>query len=258
MTPATGPATGRAAHDPWKEVSAARLPAGHLPALAPVRDRAEVRVHLAGGVAWVRWPAGQKDVVRCLLPVPGVAFFTRRDGLWSRFGSRLPTEECPPADDGRPVAAVLVPARVTPVAPEAGSWSPVVLRVVRGGEPKPAAALLCRVVELAKWADTATTAELAAVRAARCGDRAVLLGAKLPPIPSGTRFWGGDLLVPVGFRPDPELPPAALRAAAGATLEELVLLTEDGAELIPRVALEPLTRAGLRLALRDLGPGGAP
>jgi hypothetical protein len=153
---------------------------------------------------------------------------------------------------------VLVPARVTPVAPDTGPGSPVVLHVVRGGEPRPAAALVCRVIDLAKWADTATTAELTAVQAGRCGDRVVLLGAKLPPAPSGTRFWGDDLLVPVGFRPDPDLPPAALRAAAGATPAELVLLTEDAAELIPRSAFEPLTRAGLRLALRDLGPGGAP
>jgi len=242
-------------HDPWKDVSAARLAAEHLPALAPVRNHEDVRVHAAEGVAWVRWPAGRVEVVRCLLPVPGVEFFTRRDGLWFRFGSRLPTAEVPPSGDGRPVAAVLVPARFEPTLPRSESMPPVRLGLVRGGEPKPATALGCAVADLARWADTATTAELAAVRAARSGERAVLLGSHLPAVVSATRFWGTDLLVPVGFRPDPDLPPAALRAAVGATAEELVLLDHDGAELIPTAAFEPLTRAGLRLAVRDLRAG---
>src|SRR5581483_927462 len=93
MTPA-------AAQDPWKDVSAARLAVAHLAVLAPVRDQPDVRVHTDGESAWVRWPAGKPEVVRCLLPVPGVEFFTRRDGLWFRFGSRLPTAETPPAGDG--------------------------------------------------------------------------------------------------------------------------------------------------------------
>jgi hypothetical protein len=96
--------------------------------------------------------------------------------------------------------------------------------------------------------------ELAAVRAARSGGRAMLLGPKLPAIAGAVRFWGGDLLVPVGFRPDPDLPPAALRAAAGATADELVFLSESGAELVPRAAFEPLSRAAARLAVGGPNP----
>jgi hypothetical protein len=250
MTPA-------AVQDPWKEVSAARLTLAHahLAALAPVRDRGEVRVTLVGDFVWVRWPPGQADVVRCLLPVPGVEFFTHRDGLWFGFGSRLPSDVTAPSDGGRPVSAVLFPAKFEPTLPAVESGSPVRLGLVRGGEPHAATALACPLLDLAKWADGATTAELAAVRAARSGGHTVLLGSRLPPIASGTRFWGTDLVVPIGFRPDPDLPPTALRTAVGADDGEIVLLDHDGANLIPKAAFEPLTRAGLRLAVREIEAG---
>lgn len=237
--------------DPWREVTAARLPAAHLAALAPVRHRDGVRVVLAGEVAWAYWPAGRADVVRCLLPVPGAVFFARRAGLWFRFGSRVPTADAPPDAAGQAVAAVLVPARFEVVAPDVIAWEPVPLTVARGGTPKPATALACTVNELLAWADGATTAELAAVRGARSGSRAVLLGERLPAIPAATRFWGDAVLVPVGFRAEPALPDAALREAAGAAADEVLLLDERGAEVIPRAAFEPLTRAGVRLGARE-------
>ncbi|WP_439620512.1 hypothetical protein [Gemmata sp.] len=232
--------------DRWRDVVAARIPAEHLDSLAPVRDRSGVRVHATGATTWIRWPAGSADVVRCLLPVPGVTFFTHLRGVWRKLGSTLPTSDVPPEGDGLPVAAVLVPGRFE-AAPPREATRPAVLGIVRGGEPRPATALVCPVESLVQWADVATTAELAAVRAARCGDRAVLLGPRLPSLAGAVRFWGTTVLVPVGFRPDPELPPAALREACGAEPDELLLLDEAGAEVVPKGAFEPLTRAGVRL-----------
>lgn len=237
--------------DAWREPSAARLPAAHLDALAAFRDRTDVRVHADGAAVWVRWPPGRLDVIRSLLPVPGVEFFAHRNGLWFRFGSRVPTADTPPDGDGRPVAGVLSPARFAPVPPGSTPGPPIVLRVVRGGVPRPAAALACAIDDLRHWGDTATTAELAAVRAARAEGRAVLLGGRLPVVPGAVRFWGDAVLVPVGFRPDPDLPPAVLREAVGAADDELVLFDECGVDVIPRQAFVPLTRAGLRLAVRD-------
>lgn len=239
------------AQDPLRDVSAARLPAAGLGALAAVRNRDGVGVLQQGETVWVFWPAGRQEVVRCLLAVPGVVFFARRDGNWFRFGSLVPTGDEPPAGEGRPIAAVLVPARFEPLAPEPHTLTPFRLTVVRGGAPKPATALLCTVNDLLKWADEATTAELTAVRAARCGDRAILLGSRLPVLASATRFWGKDVLVRIGFRAEPALNDDALREAVGVTGEELLLLDETGAEVIPRVAFEPLTRAGVRLGARE-------
>jgi hypothetical protein len=126
-----------------------------------------------------------------------------------------------------------------------------VLTVARGGGPEPVTAAACAVGALEAWAATATTAELGAVRGARCGGRAVLLGAGLPALVGATRYWGGQLLVPVGLRPDPDLPEAVLREAAGATDGELLVLDESGAEVVPVAAFEPLTRAGVRLGARN-------
>jgi hypothetical protein len=239
--------------DPWASVSAARFPAQSLVALGPVRDRADVRVYLGGPVIWARWPVGLGAVVHCLLPVPGVEFFSARGEGWSRFRSRLPCVDQPPAGDGLPVAAVLSPAPLVPSQPVGPVPMPLRLGIARGGPPRSVTAMTCRTVDLVRWADTATTAELTAVRAACAGPRALLLGQRLPSVPDGGRFWGQDLLVPVGFRPDPDLPAAVVRSAVGASAEEIVLLQETGADVVPRGAFAPLTRAGVRLAARSLG-----
>lgn len=243
-----------AADDPWREVCAARIPAMHATALAPVRDQSDVRVFRADADIWVRWPAGRGDVLRCLLPVPGVAFFLARGGRWFRFGSRLPTSDVPPDGEGEPVAAVIAPEKIEPVPPGSRSFTPVMLGIVRGGGPHSATALACDIADLRRWAETATTAELAAVQAACSGSRAILLGAKLPALPQAARYWGSDLLVPVGCRPEPDLAPAILREAIGAGPDDLAVLDERGAEIIPRSAFEPLTRAGVRLLLEEVAP----
>lgn len=234
--------------DLWAEVTAARLPADALGALAAVRGRAGVRVRLVGDLAWVTWPAGAADVVRCLRPARGVAFFAERDGAWFRLGRRVPTADRPPDDPGQPLDAVLVPGRVSPTLPAAGRLAPVRVGVVRGGPVRPATALRCRLADLLPWAESATTAELAAVTAARCGEVALLRGEKLPTVRDAVRFWGANLLVPLGYRVEPDLPPEAVRAAAGAAADELLVLDEAGAEAVPEAAFAPLTRAGVRLA----------
>jgi hypothetical protein len=84
----------------------------------------------------------------------------------------------------------------------------------------------------------------------------------LPELPDGRRFWGGQLLVPLGFRTEPELPESALCRTIGAAPDDLVVLDFEGYEVIPRAALEPFSRAGIRLARRGVkgprtgGPAG--
>jgi hypothetical protein len=237
--------------DPWRAVTAARLPTESLPALAPVRDRTEVRVSVVGPTAWVCWPAGRADVVRWLLPVSGASFYSRSEGGWVPFGRLVPTSDAPPDGTGLPVAAVLSPCRFEPHAPATPAWAPVALSIARGGLPEAVTAQRCSAHDLLRWADAATTAELAAVRGARAGGRVMLLGARLPPLPTATRFWGNEVLVPLGFNADPDLPEPVLREAVGARAGELLVLDEAGAEVIPLAAFEPLTRAGVRLGVRQ-------
>jgi hypothetical protein len=239
--------------DPWNEVSAARLPAAALGALAPVRDRPDVRVRLAGDAAWVDWPAGRADVLVCLRPVVGVEFFLRRGDPWHRFGSRVPSADDPPPGDARPLADVLHPARFTPVPPPTELPAKAPLRLVRGGGPHPVTGMACSLAALARWADAATTLELAAVRAARDGDRVFALGDCLPPLPGAVRFWGDGVYLPVGFRVEPAVSADAVRGAVGAAKGEAVFLAADAVDVVPVAALAPLTRAGVRLALRPAG-----
>lgn len=243
------------AADPWKDVTAARIPAAGVVALGPMRSHGDVRVFPDGERLWVRWPAGRADVVRCLLPVAGAVFIVERGGAWFPFGSRLPTADRPPVGEGRSIASVLSPARFTPVEPGDVAAAPVTLRAVRGGGPHAATALRCRLADLTVWADSATTAELSAVTAARAGEHVLLRGSKLPTVAGATRYWGDDVLVPVGFRVEPELRADVTRAAVGAERDDVVLLDVAGADVIPMAAFAPVTRAGLRLALAAAGAG---
>lgn len=240
------------AADRWADVTTARIPTKGLAALVSVRGREGVRVTVLGESAWVTWSSGAEAVAACLRPVRGVEFFSQRGGVWFRFGAKVPTSDGPPSETGRPLEAVLVPAKFTPIPPSPTIASRLPVTLVRGGLPQPVTALACRVAELEAWADTATTRELAAVTAARCGDRAILRGKTLPTIPSTARFWGEAVLIPLGFRCEPDVSAATLRAAVGAVDEELLVLTESATEILPLMAFAPLTRAGVRLAIRGV------
>jgi hypothetical protein len=100
------------------------------------------------------------------------------------------------------------------------------------------------------WADLATTAELAHLTGAICGERVLVLGTPLPPLPVGVRYWGRSVLTPLGFAPEPTLPEGLLREALALRGDEIALLHCDGVEVLSRGMLAPLTRAGIRLALR--------
>lgn len=238
----------------WSAVCAARLPVAGLAALAPLRSDGEVRILLEPEIAWARWPAKREDVIRCLLPVTGAEFYQRRGESWYRFGSRLPTSAVPPPGIDRPIASVLVPSRFSISSGNAESRTPIVLRIVRGGEPQPVSALACLIQDLAAWASTATTRELANVRGACKREQAVLLGARLPSIPGGKRFWGESVLAPLGFRVEPDLSQTAVLEAVGASQDEMVIFHEDGVEILPRSAFEPLSRARVRLAIQRTSP----
>jgi hypothetical protein len=235
---------------PLDEISCARLPLAALPGLAGLRCLPGVSVLLQEEYAWVRWPAGDMRVLRHLLPLTGVELFERRAGLWYRAGQRLPTFDIPADAEDRPLESVLFPAPVQPEPPPVLCLRREVLRLVRDERPRPVSGLRCTLPALARWAETATSTQLSAVRAARSGERILLLGRPLPVLPGGQRLWGERLLLPLGYRPEPALPEPALLEALAVDADTLVVLDADGAEVVPRGVFEPLTRAGVRLLVR--------
>jgi hypothetical protein len=236
---------------PLDAVCLASLPSDSLAALAEVRDEPGVEVALVGARAWVRWPAGKDDVLSRVLPATGALLYERRDGLWYRPGARLPSFDVPVITTARPLAQVLTPAPVRPRPADDVMLQPLPLRLVRDDVPRPPAALCCAAAELARWANVATSAALAAVRAATSGSLVLVVGRRLPPLPGAERFWGERVLVPLGWRAAPGWPESALCDALGLGDGELVLLRGVGATAVPADALRPLTRASARLAARE-------
>jgi hypothetical protein len=79
--------------------------------------------------------------------------------------------------------------------------------------------------------------------------RVLVLGERLPPLAAGERYWGRWLLLPLGWRAEPDLGEAALAEAVGLRQGEVGLLGASGLEVVDRRTFRPLTRAGVRLAM---------
>jgi hypothetical protein len=163
----------------------------------------------------------------------------------------LPVFDLRPDQEGEPLARLLVPEAVEPEVGNDSLPPPAGLHLVRGECPQPAAALLCTLATLQRWADQATSRQLAALRVARCGDQALVLGSPLPAVANGRRYWGRRVLVPLGWRPEPDLAEPALIAALELGDQEIALWQDEGIEVLPSDPLAPLTRAGLRLAQQE-------
>jgi hypothetical protein len=236
--------------DTLAEVCCASLPAASLARLASLRVRAGIRVRIVGDRAWLWWTPGDEIVLQGVLALHGVEVFARRGPRWHRPGEHLPAFEVPSADEARPLLHLLTPA---PVNAESGVpfFRPVMLRLVRDDRPRSASALSCTLATLAEWAEQATSKQLAMLTAVRGGERVLLRGERLPPLVASERYWGRTVLTPLGFRPEPELSEEALREALALGEEEIALLGDKGFESVEARLFQPLTRAGVRLAVRE-------
>ena len=235
---------------PLDDVCCACLPADALSQLASLRAHAGIRVQLTGERAWLWWTAGDAFVVQRVLALRGAELFARRDGRWYRPGRRLPAFEVPVENDARPLAHVLMPA---PVQAESGELSlvPLPVGLVRDDRPRPATALCCPLPDLTRWAEHATSKQLAALEAMYAGDRVLLRGSRLPALALGERYWGREVLIPLGFRLQPELSEGVLRQALRLQPHEIALLNDAGFESIDARLFRPLLRASIRLAGRQ-------
>jgi MoxR-vWA-beta-propeller ternary system domain bpX2 len=249
-----------------KDICSATIRVEDLPLLAELRDRSEIRVSIAGDRAWIWWKpemeAMQEILIKWLLPLPGVELFSERGGRWYRWGEHLPAFGVAVPDDRRGVALerIVLPKPVSAQRPESLQVDRVRIGVVRDErcQSRPATALYCRLSALHAWAEQSTSAAFAGLRAAWTGGPAgergeaevLVLGQQgsLPTPQSGERFWGTDVLIPLGFRADPDLAEPALKSAVGAGPNDLVVLRPEGFDVIARAIFRPLCRAGVRIA----------
>lgn len=225
------------------QASLARVSLEALALLAPVRSRADLRVRLDGSSAWVRWDGPDIALAHLLLQAPGATLYEKHESYWRRCGSLLPVSV--PEQGFTPASGHVLP-QASPVREPLAPPVKATLGLRASPIPRPAHALLCVLADATRWAALTPDAELSALLAARAGGALLLLGDRLPPLP-GTRFWGDRLLSPLGFEPDPPLPESTLLQALGAGAGR-VLLRGDSYEVVPAGALQPLSRAALRLA----------
>lgn len=233
--------------NPTGTITAALLPVAGVTALADLRGRADVRLVRADDRLWIEWSPGEEGVLQRLLPVAGAQFFEKRDEIWYPFGGRLPAADVPPGGSAETLVRLLTPAAMQPLPPDHPKWQPVRFRLVRSERAQPATALFGRFRALVEWADSVPSARIAELKAARHGESILIRGAKLPPLVGAVRLWGETVLLPLGWRLEPDLPPSAIRQALAIEDHEL-LLWIDGPEAIPADRLQPLSRAAIRLA----------
>lgn len=262
---------------PFYEVRCASLPVEALGALADLRGRADMQVTLADGRAWLRWQAESglmpQLLARQILPVEGVELFTERGGEWYRLGAHLPAFGVPFRDGttGVSLDRMVIPSKLVVLRPDEGVSDPLRIRLVRdtGEHARPATAFRCALSVLASWAEGAPSAQLSPLQVAwrAASDRDIgssevmVLGlpGTLPLLPESVRYWGKRLLIPLGFRAEPDLPEEAIRVVAEAGEGDLAVLDDDGLELIAGELFTPLSRAAVRLGVRGLtgrGPEG--
>jgi len=231
-----------------REVSCARIPASSLGALAALRASPDVGVVQDGDRPWILFREGNERALIAVLAVPGAELYERREGRFRRHGSRLPCAGPPPVE-ALPLHRALVPEPLAIPALEPGFEARAKVELVRASARRETSAALCSLPELARWAEKVSSIRLSAIRAARAGERLLLLGEKLPGLPCCERFHGDRVLVPLGFRVEPDLGERALREALGIAEDELLIFRADGSEIVPLAAFAPLTRGAIRLAL---------
>jgi hypothetical protein len=212
-----------------------------------VRCAEDILVTLEGEYTWVRWEPENAEILKAILPIPKVELYARRDENWYRCGCHLPAFDMPRLSEGRPLYEVLLPRPIRTSKPARLELTPAVLRLVESFLPRSTSALVCKFSELSKWAETAAGPRVTALRAAFCDGEILLVGNRLPLLPGSQRLWGDRVLVPLGQRLEPDLPESAVLDALGISQEELLILESDRAQVVACQALQPLTRAGLRL-----------
>ncbi len=230
------------------DASFAFIPAHALALLAPLRDVAGVTVALDASTARVAFPAGQRAVLERLLCAPRVELFSRRENAWYRALESLPAFDLDTRGNFVPLARALTPSRIeSELAPPLKS-APVALKLARSEKPRECTAALYALTQLCAWADMASARVIESFRAARQGERVLLMGANPPWIEPGQRYWGERVLCPLGYELTRDVPESATCEALGLREGDVVIVGEQGAELVPAAAFAQLTRAGLRLA----------
>jgi hypothetical protein len=234
------------------QVRCASLPKEALPALVKLRC-SDVRVAVTPTLTWVRWPDGNEEAVRILFTIKGAKLYVERDGIVYPLGGYLPATDVPPVQTFEPLAACITPAPLGAEPVDSPPLEPLRLTLVPDQHQRRTTAMLCNLATLKEWVKSPAVSHLLldSLRAARCRDLVLLIGKRLPLLASCTRLCGSEVLVPIGYRTEPDLPESLARAALGVAAEEILVLTDRGGDIVPKRVLQPMSRIGVCQAIAE-------
>jgi hypothetical protein len=234
----------------FAQIERACIPAAAMSRLAPLRACRDLEVALAGRELWLRWSDSEAPIAETLFAIPGCRLFVH-DEEWRENGRHLPAFDMPKSLAFRPLSQVILPGTFEPTGAADFAPRPMRLTLVPDSTYRPSLAVECSIDAFLAWALSVPACRLARYRAAVAGERLFVLGKSLPWIDGGERFWGRSVLVPVGFRPRPLFPEAAMRTLLGVADSDLVVVRETGCELIAEDRFTPVSHAALRLARKE-------
>lgn len=221
--------------------------------LARLRGIAGLQVAEAADAVWLRAPADDETIDQALRSLPGERFLLADDGQLVPHGKRVPTGRLPTlewqplarwAAIMLPVAAL--PARLVERAP---------LRLVRGGQAQPAAAIVTTFDRWLAYANSAAEARLKPLVFAQSEEGRVLIwGTPLPPLAGELYTVESGVAVPCGWSVSPPVDSDTLRRVLGLAEGDLALFNCDGS--FERIAADSFVKAS-RAAARASAPEAA-
>ena len=235
---------------------ALRLPARMLAGAVGLRIVDGVRGCTDGEWVWFAGDGADPEMLRALVSIPAAELFSvDANGTCRVLGKRLPVATLP---DGpwNPLRAWLE-VELRPPALPAESPERSVLRVVRGGDERPANVLSTTLRRLHDWIGEAAEVRTSVLRfAADARGVAIVHGTPLPPLRGDVWCETDGVALPAGHRFHPDRPAPLVRAMLRLEPGDLASFDTIGRCSIVRArSFVGLSRAAVRATLREIDRG---
>lgn len=224
-----------------------RLRAADAGQLGPLRRITGLRILVEDSFVWLRGESSDSNISRRIRMIPDVECFSiLPSGQLTRAGTTVPCARLPQGTWQSLQGWLKLELPTAGFAPPVANK--VTLRLVRSASPTSANVLMTQWLTWCEYATLAPQIRLNRWAFALCDDQRVLIrGTPLPPIPGRRYAESEGIIVPNGWRFEPDV--AARVAARVLKLDQsqMALFSEDGSfERVPRSAFVQATRSAVR------------
>lgn len=234
----------------------------HLDLAAGLRGQAGLRAARTRDTIWIRGPLLEGKVPpkvhREILKIPDVTVYFLENGQLRPLGRRLFYGPAPVVDwePIRQVFSVSLPATVLPGTTSSSSSHNSKLKLVPASNPREANLLLTSPDKWLTYVESCTRVRLAPLTYAFDpeGNRVLIRGTPLPPLPGKFFYVLAGTALPCGFQWDLQVDEKTVRNLVACAWDDLVLFNPDAScEIIPATGFVKATRSSVRLTIRE-GP----